>query len=81
MTEKELYDILNEIFIDVFDLDDIQLSPNMTAMDIEEWDSLSNVYLLLAVEKRLNFRFNSFEVSGNSNLGEMVQMILKKLNK
>jgi acyl carrier protein len=80
MTEKELYDILSEIFLDVFDLDDIQLSPNMTAMDIEEWDSLSNVYLLLAVEKRLRFRFNSFEVSGNRNIGEMVQMILKKLN-
>ena len=80
MTEEELYDILSEIFIDVFDLDDIQLRPNMTAMDIEEWDSLSNVYLLLAVEKRLNFRFNSFEVSGNSNVGEMVQMILKKLS-
>jgi len=34
MTENELYDILSEIFIDVFDLDNIQLSPNMTAMDM-----------------------------------------------
>lgn len=80
MTEKELYGVLSEIFIDVFDLDDVELNPDTTATNINEWDSLSNIQLLLAVEKRFNFRFSSFEVSGNRNVGEFVKMILSKLN-
>jgi acyl carrier protein len=80
MNESDLYEILNEIFTDVFDLDELTLSGSTVADDIESWDSLSNVHMLIAVERKLNLRFSSFEISGSRNIGEFVALILQKLS-
>ncbi|MEG3637904.1 acyl carrier protein [Magnetococcus sp. PR-3] len=80
MKEDEIYEMLTEVFVDVFDLDELDLSPQTSAQDIEEWDSMSNIQMLVAVERALNIRFSTVEVSGNRNVGEFVQMILSKLN-
>lgn len=78
MTRKEVYEKLNEVFQDVFDDEDITVSDTTTADDIEEWDSLEHINLIVAVENKFNVRFNIGEVNGMKNVGEMVDLIIKK---
>ena len=70
---------VNEIFIDNLDNDNIVLTENTTADDIEEWDSLTHVQLVVAVEKKLKIRFNAREIQSWKNVGEMMDSINTKL--
>ena len=76
MERKEIFDKLNEVFEDVLDLDE---TPNLTdessANDIEEWDSLSHVQLVVAVEKAFKVKFTSAEIMKWQNVGQMVDSI------
>ena len=78
MTAKEVYKRLEEVFHDVFDDDRIRLSPATTADDIEDWDSIEHINLIGAVEEEFGVRFKMGEVSGMKNVGEMVEIILKR---
>ena len=79
MEKNEIYKKLNEIFTDVLDLDECNLSEDTTADDIEEWDSLSHIQLVVAVEKAFKLKFTSKEIMGWNNVGEMVNSIYSKL--
>lgn len=79
MNKNEIYKKLNEIFTDVLDLDECNLSEDTTADDIEEWDSLSHIQLVVAVEKAFKLKFTSKEIMGWNNVGEMVNSIFSKL--
>ena len=70
---------VNEIFKDVLDNDTITLSAETTADDIEEWDSLSHIQLIVAVEKHFKIRFTTAEITSYKNVGEMCEGIEKKL--
>ncbi len=78
MEEKEIYERLNEVFRDVFDDDEIEVSAEMTADDIDDWDSLSHITLVTAVEDEFGIRFKMGEVSGMKNVGEMVRIIKER---
>lgn len=77
MERKEIFSKLNEIFEDVLDLDE---TPNLTdatsANDIEEWDSLSHIQLIVAIEKAFKMKFTSQEILKWNNVGEMVDTII-----
>jgi acyl carrier protein len=79
MTREDIFDRLTEVFIDVFDEDDITLSDNTTADDIDEWDSLEHITLITAVEKEFKIRFKMSEVSSMKNVGEMVDIIESRI--
>jgi acyl carrier protein len=79
MERSEILKKVNEVFIDNLDNDDIVLTENSTADDIEEWDSLTHVQLVVAVEKKLNIRFNAKEIQSWKNVGEMIDSISTKL--
>ena len=66
---------LTEIFRAYFDDDQIVLTRATTAEDIEDWDSLAQVGLILSIEKRFGIKFTSSEVDGLANVGEMVDLI------
>jgi len=70
---------VNKIFIDVFEDDSIVIKNETTANDIEEWDSLTHIQLILAIEKHFKFRFTSVEIQTWKNVGEMLQSVEKKL--
>jgi acyl carrier protein len=78
MERKEIFSKLNEIFIDVLDLDECNLTDETNANDIEEWDSLSPIQLLVAIEKRFGIKFTSLEIMKWRNVGELVDSILSK---
>lgn len=79
MTREEVFQKLNSVFQDVFDDDSIKVSPDTTADDIEDWDSLEHINLMVAVEKAFGMKFSMAEVTGLKNVGEMVDVILKRL--
>ena len=79
MSREEVYQQLNEVFRDVFDDEDITVNDATTADDIEDWDSLEHINLIVAVEKKFNIKFNMGEVNKFKNVGEMVDAILAKM--
>jgi acyl carrier protein len=68
------------IFQDVLDNSDIALKDQTTAADIEEWDSLAHIQLILAIEQNFKIKFKTTEISGLANVGEMMDLIQKKLS-
>ncbi|MBR1508695.1 MAG: acyl carrier protein [Eubacterium sp.] len=79
MTREEVYERLNEVFRDVFDDEDITVNDATTADDIEDWDSLEHINLVVAVEKEFGIKFNMGEVNSFKNVGEMVDIILARV--
>ena len=79
MTREEVFQKLNSVFQDVFDDDTIVVRDETTAADIEDWDSLEHINLMVAVEKAFGMKFSMAEVTGLKNVGEMVDVILKRL--
>lgn len=77
-------DILKEleiIFQDVFDDESIKLSESTNANDIEDWDSLMQVRLIVAIEKNFSIKFNFSDLQDLKNVGEMIEVIKKKVEK
>lgn len=78
MERKEVLEKLNDIFDDILDLGGVTVTDSTTAYDIEEWDSLAHIQLVVAIEKAFGIKFTSKEVVSWKNVGEMVDSILKK---
>jgi acyl carrier protein len=78
MTTELLYAKLTEIFRDVFDDESIVVAPQLTADDVDEWDSLAHVRLVLAVEKKFALKFSAAEVGRLKNVGEFATLIQSK---
>lgn len=81
MERSEILKKLNAIFVDVMDLDDdFELNEAMTADDIEEWDSLSHIQLMVAIEKEFGLKFTAKEVLEWDDIHDCVDSISAKLN-
>src|SRR5579859_2068140 len=64
---------------DVFDLDNLAIGPGTNAEDIEEWDSLTHIRLIVAIERRMKVKFKNAELDGLMNVGDLVKLIDTKL--
>jgi acyl carrier protein len=71
---------LSEIMEDTFDVEDIKIDENTTAEDIEEWDSLSHIRLVVAVEREFGIKFKNSELEGLMKVGDFVKLIDLKLS-
>ncbi len=81
MNEEAVWNRLTGIFHDVFDDEDIVVGPETVAEDILEWDSLSNIQLLVNIEKAFSgVIFNTGEIANLKNVGEMVDIITQRSN-
>ena len=76
MTDAELREKVNGIFQEVFDDDKLQIQNEMTAKDVEEWDSLNHINLIVAVERAFKIKFTTKEVSNLANVGEFLAVIM-----
>jgi acyl carrier protein len=70
---------LQEIFREIFDDDELVISRETTADDIEEWDSLTHMQLIVEIEKKYNIRFTTAEIKTAANVGEFIEIIQGKL--
>jgi acyl carrier protein len=77
--ESAIYKRLNEIFRDILDDEQITLTPETTATDIPEWDSFNHVNISVACEAAFGIRFKAAELEELRNVGELVQIIQRKL--
>jgi acyl carrier protein len=78
MDRNEIFKHVNEVFIDVLDDESIVLSEETTANDVDDWDSLNHIQLVVAIEKLFKIRFSSKEIQSWKNVGEMISCIQGK---
>jgi acyl carrier protein len=80
MEKKDILLTVQEIFRDILDNESIILTEETTANDVDEWDSLTHIQLIVAIEKKFKIKFTSKEILSWKNVGEMVDAICSKLN-
>ena len=79
MTHEKLLSELEKIFRDVFDDDSIVLTRETNANTIEDWDSLSHIRLIAAIEKQFNIKFNFRELQDLDDVGDMIDLLETKI--
>lgn len=78
MTRDDIHAKLTAIFRDIFEDDHLTIQDDTTADDVEGWDSLTHVNLLVAVEKGFGIRMSTREVKGMRNVGDFLNLISQK---
>ena len=76
MTREETWTRLRKVIGDVFEDENVVLEPTSTAADVEGWDSVSNIELLVALEKEFGIRFNTGEMASLDNIGQLMERII-----
>lgn len=79
MTRDKIRTMIQGILADLVDDPSLVLTDSTSAGDIADWDSINHVRLLIAIEQELGFRFTTEEPDGLSNVGELVDLVQKKL--
>ena len=75
----DIQERLTKVFRTVFDNESITLTPDLTADDVDEWDSLSHINLMLAIELEFGIEFSHSEIQNFSNVGELLECVKTKL--
>jgi acyl carrier protein len=75
MDQPQIYSRLAEIFRNLFDEDSLQLTPGLSAKDIDGWDSLTHIRLILTIEKAFKVKFSTAEIGKLENVGDLVSLI------
>ncbi len=75
MDDAQIYSTLADVFNQVFDDETIELTPQLTAKDVDGWDSLTHIRLILSVEKAFKIRFTTSEIGHLENVGDLVALI------
>ncbi|MBO4811877.1 MAG: acyl carrier protein [Prevotella sp.] len=79
MERNEILERVQDVFRDELELDDLVLTDETTADDVEEWDSLTHVQIVVALEKAFALKFTSREILSWDNVGDLVDCIEKKI--
>jgi acyl carrier protein len=75
MDEAQIYSRLTQVFEDVFDDDSIQVTAALSARDVDGWDSLTHIRLILTIEKAFKVKFSTSEIGKLENVGDLVSLI------
>jgi acyl carrier protein len=79
MNQTEIIQKLQPVFDSIF-MSKVELSPELSAKDVEEWDSLTHISLVVAVEETFDIRFGVGEVESTKNIGDFANLIARKQN-
>ena len=75
MSREEVFAALDEVFQDEFDDDTLHVTDSTTADDIEDWDSLEQINLLTAIEKKFGIKFKLADVRGLKDVGDLLDLV------
>lgn len=79
MTREEIFIIVQNIFRDIFDIDDLVINNKTNSDEIEDWDSLNHINLVSAIEKEFKIKFALGELASLKDVGAMVDLMIEKL--
>jgi acyl carrier protein len=79
MDEPQIYQRLTEIFQEIFDEDSIEVTPKLSADDVDGWDSLTHIRLILTIEKAFKIKFSTSQIGKLENVGDLVALIQGKV--
>jgi acyl carrier protein len=74
----EIFQSISEVLQDILDIDDVAAKPEMVAADVEGWDSLANIRIFIALEKKFSVKFSAVEIGRFENVGQIVESIRQK---
>nr|WP_294549154.1 acyl carrier protein [uncultured Rhodopila sp.] len=77
-TEAEIYAALTEIFHDVFMREDLVLNPELTARQVQGWDSFRQIEIIMASEEKWNIKFNTRELDSLRCVGDLAKLVGSK---
>jgi acyl carrier protein len=75
MDDAQIYSLLASVFHEVFDDETIDVTPQLAAKDVDGWDSLTHIRLILSVEKVFKIKFTNSQIANLENVGELVALI------
>lgn len=78
MEYNEILKKVNEIFVDILDNPEILLTNETTANDVDGWDSLTHIQLVVAIERHFKIRFTAKEIQSWKNIGELIDSLIAK---
>ena len=79
MDKSQILVELTKVMEKLFEVSDLKITEQTIASDIEEWDSLNHIQLVVAIEKHFKIKFTASEIQNWKNVGEIVESISKKL--
>ena len=80
LSDDEIITRLNNVFRDVFDDEGLEVSSEMTAVDVDGWDSLSHIRLVLAVEKEFGIKFRADDIGNMAFVSDMIDVIRRDVS-
>lgn len=80
MVKTEIYEKITSVLKEVLDNDCIEATPDLTADDVDEWDSLSHIRIILGIEQAFGVRFATPEIAQFENMSQLVDLVEEKLN-
>jgi acyl carrier protein len=75
---SDIFERLTPIFRDVFEDDNLMVTPELTAKDVDGWDSLSHIRLVLEVQKAFGVKFSAAQMANLKNVGELAELVRSK---
>ena len=78
MTESDILAKLTELFRDIFDDEALTITPETTAEDVEGWDSVNHITLVVAIEQAFRVKFKTAEIESLKNVGDLVKLVATK---
>ncbi len=79
MTREELLEAVAEILRDIFDDEELPVTEETSSADVEDWDSLEQINILVAIQDRFGIQFSLDDVKGLENVGDTLDLIERKL--
>jgi acyl carrier protein len=78
MNRNEILLILNDIFVDIFNINKSTLTDKTSAKDVDGWDSVAHVMLITAIENKFAIRFTGREIAGFKTVGDLIDAVENK---
>jgi acyl carrier protein len=79
MSPETILSTINEVFVDVLDNETLVINRTTTAKDVEDWDSLNHIQLVVGIEKKFKVRFTTAEIRSWTTVGDMCDALFVKL--